>query len=115
MIRLQQWLNGLAESYNVRIISCQFYFSFRTTNNFNNIDCAYLGSVFIQLVKERDDLLFIRDCYVQSAQIGVFFDHFHKIVDFRNLKVDIFGVYAFRLKLFIEKADRKRMFQWIAN
>lgn len=71
-------------------------------DKFDDIDCAYLGCVGVELVKIWDDLLFVRDSYIESAKIGVVLDYILEIGDLGNLKIDITGSDTLGIKL-----DRK--------
>ena len=49
-----------------------FDFAFGETDNLDNVDRTYFGSILIQLVEVGDNLFFVRDGYIQSAEIRDF-------------------------------------------
>ena len=112
---LQQWLDGLRKSDNVRVTAYQFDFAFGETDNLDNVDRTYFGSILIQLVEVGDNLFFVRDGYIQSAEIGIFLNHFHEVLDAGNLKVYILCVNVLGFEFLIEVADGERMFQRVAE
>ena len=98
-------MNGLGKSYDVGVIADQFNFSFLLADNLDYIDSTYFCGVRIKLVQEGDHQLFVRDSDIETSQIGVLLDNFHKIIDLRNLEVHIFCVDTFGFELLVKVSD----------
>ena len=66
MLSLQQWLDRIHKSDNVRIVAYQFQLPFLSAN-LDDIDCTDSLGIGIKFVQIRDDLLLIRNGYIQSC------------------------------------------------
>ena len=115
MLGLQQGFDGLRKSDDVRVAAYQLDFAFGKADNLDNVDRTNLGGVLIQFVEVGYNLLFIGNGYIESTEIGVFFNHFHEVFDAGNLEVHIFGVDVLCFKFLVEVADGERMFQRVTD
>ena len=105
----------MRKSDDVRVAAYQFDLSFGETDDFDDVDRAYFGCILVQFIKVGDDLFFIRNGYIESAEVGILLNHFHEVFDAGNFEVHIFCVDVLCFEFLIEVSDGERMFQRVTD